>query len=96
MIIVGEARVDKSHVLRSIMSFTFQHGWADSTVVTSYQARLVSNLRNPVVRGMTSCMLHFKKTLTNTSGRSNATSKTILMNNFAKLIFDISDECSLT
>ncbi len=58
VIIVGEAGVGKSHVLRSLMWFAYQHGWADSTVVTSYQGRPVSNFPNPAVRGMTSCMLH--------------------------------------
>jgi hypothetical protein len=37
VIVVGEARVGKSHVLLSLMWFVYQHGWADSTVVTSYQ-----------------------------------------------------------
>ena len=96
VIIVGEAGVGKSHVLRSLMWFAYQHGWADSTVVTSYQGRPVSNLRNPAVRGMTSCMLHQINARANNSGRSNATSKTNLMNNFAKLVLDITDECSLT
>ena len=36
VIIVGEAGVGKSHVLRGLMWFAYQHGWADSTVVTSY------------------------------------------------------------
>ena len=43
-IIVEEAGVVKSHVLRSLMWFAFQHGWADSIDVTSYQRRPVSNL----------------------------------------------------
>ena len=42
--VVGEAGVGKSRVLKSRMWFAFQHGWADSTVVTSYQGRPVSNL----------------------------------------------------
>jgi hypothetical protein len=50
MIIVGGDGVGKSHFLRSMMWFGNQHGWADSTIVTSYQGRLVSNLRNHVVR----------------------------------------------
>ena len=58
VIIVGEARVGKSHVLRSIMWFAYRHGWANSTVATSYQGRPVSNLLNPAVRGMMSCILH--------------------------------------
>ena len=58
VIIVGEAGVGKSHVMRSLMWFAYQHGWADSTMVTSYQGRPVLNLRNLVVRGMTNCMLH--------------------------------------
>jgi len=58
VIIVGEAGVGKSYVLRSLMWFTYQHGWVDSTVVTSYQGRPVSNLQYPAVRDMTSCMLH--------------------------------------
>jgi hypothetical protein len=37
VIIVREAGVGKSHVLRSLMWFAYHHGWADSTVVTSYQ-----------------------------------------------------------
>ena len=78
------------------MWFAYQHGWADSTVVTSYQGRLVSNLRNPAARGMTSCMLHQIKARANNSRRSNAISKANLMNNFAKLVLDITDECSLT
>jgi hypothetical protein len=96
VIIVGEAGVGKSHVWRSLMWFAYQHGWADSTVVTSYQGRPVSNLRNPAVRGMTNCMLHQINARANNSGRSNAISKTNLMNNFAKLVLDITDECSLT
>lgn len=96
VIIVGEAGVGKSHVLRSLMWFAYQNGWAESTVVTSYQGRPVSNLRNPAVRGMTSCSLHQINARTNNSGRSNAISKQNLMNNFAKLVLDITDECSLT
>jgi hypothetical protein len=96
VIIVGEGGVGKSHVLRSLMWFAYQHGWADSTVVTSYQGHPVSNLRNPAVRGMTSCMLHQINASANNLGRSNATSKTNLMNNFAKLVLDITNECSLT
>ena len=96
VIIVGEAGVGKSHVLRSLMWFAFQHGWADSVVVTSYQGRPVSNLRNPAVQGMTSCMLHQINSRTNNSARSNAISKTNLMNNFSKLVLDINDESSLT
>jgi predicted GTPase len=46
VIIVGETGVGKSHVLRSLLWFTYQHGWAHSTVVTSYQGRPVSNLWN--------------------------------------------------
>ena len=37
VIIVGKAGVGKSHVLRSLMWFAYHHGWADSTMVTSYQ-----------------------------------------------------------
>ncbi len=44
VIIVGEAGVGKSHVVRSLMWFAYHQGWADSTVVTSYQGRPVSNL----------------------------------------------------
>jgi hypothetical protein len=58
VIIVGEAGVGKSHVLRSLMWFAYHHGWADSTVVTSYQECPVSNLRNHVVRSMSRCMVH--------------------------------------
>ncbi len=65
-------------------------------MVTSYQGRPGSNLRNPAVRGMTSCMLHQISARANNSGRGNAISKTNLMNNFAKLVLDITDECSLT
>ena len=79
VIIVGETGVGKSHVLRSLMWFAYQHGWADSTVVTSYPGRPVSNLRNLAVRGMTSCMLHQINALANNSGQSNAISKTNLM-----------------
>jgi hypothetical protein len=93
VIIVGEAGVGKPHVLRSIMWFACQHGWAESIVVTSYQGRLVSNLRNPVVRQMISCMLHQINTRTHNSGRTNAISKTNLMNVFAKLTLDITNEC---
>jgi len=96
VIIVGEARVDKSHVLRSLIWLAYQHAWANSTIVTSYQGLPVSNLRNHAVRGMTSYMLHLKKARTNNSRRTNATSKTYLMNNIAKLVLDITDECSLT
>jgi hypothetical protein len=92
VIIVGEAVVGKSHVLRSLMWFAYQHGWADSTVVTLYQGRLVSNLRNPTIRGMTSCMLHQINARANSSGRSNDTSKANLMNNFARLVLDITVE----
>ena len=77
MIIVGEAGVGKSHVLRSLTWFAYQHGWADSTMVTSYP----------------SCVLHQINARANNSGRSNAISKTNLMNNFAKLVLDIADEC---
>ena len=96
MIIAREAGVGKSHVMRSITWFAFQHGWADSTIVTSYQGRPISNLRNPDARAMTSCMLHQGNTCTNNFGRTNAISKTNLMTNFAKLVRDIIDECSLT
>jgi hypothetical protein len=41
-------------------------------------------------------MLHQINARANNSGRSNAISKTNLMNNFAKLVVDITDECSLT
>ncbi len=68
VIIVGEARVGKSHVLRSLMWFAYHHGWADSIVVTSYQGRPVSNLRNHAVRGMTSCMLHQINARANNAG----------------------------
>ena len=78
------------------MWFVHHHGWADSTVVASYQGRPVSNLRNPAVRGMTSCMLHQKKARANNARRSNAICKTNLMNNFVKLVLDITNECSLT
>ncbi len=78
------------------MWFAYKHGWAVSTVVTSYQGRPVSNLRNPAVHGITSCMLHQINARANNSERSNAISKTNLMNNFAKLVLDITDECSLT
>jgi hypothetical protein len=78
------------------MWLAYQYGWADSTVVTSYQERLVSNLRNPAVPGMTSCMSHQINARANNSGRNNGIIKTNLMNNFAKLVLDISDECSLT
>jgi hypothetical protein len=56
VVIVGEAGISKSYVLRSLMWFAFQHRWADSTIVTSHQGRPVSNLRNSVVRAMTNCM----------------------------------------
>ena len=84
VIIVKEVGVGKSHVLRSLMWFAYHHGWANSTVATSYQERPVSNLRNHAARGMTSCMLHQINTRANNSGRSNAISKPNLMNNFAK------------
>ncbi len=45
VVIVGEVGVGKSYVLRSLMLFAYHRGWADSTVVTSYQGRPVSNLR---------------------------------------------------
>ncbi len=45
---------------------------------------------------MTSCMLHQINARVNNSGRSNAISKTNLMDNFAKIVLDITDECSLT
>ena len=41
-------------------------------------------------------MLHQINARANNSGRSNAISKTNLMNMFAKLVLDITDECSLT
>ena len=41
-------------------------------------------------------MLHQINARANNSGRSYANSKTNLMNNFAKLVLDITDECSLT
>ena len=51
VIIVGEAGVGKYYVLLSyLMWFAYQHGWANSTVVISYQGRPVSNLRNSFVR----------------------------------------------
>jgi hypothetical protein len=78
------------------MWFAYHHGWADSTVVTTYQVRPVSNLRNIAVRSMTSYMLHQVNARANNSGRSNAINKTNLMNNFAKLVLDITHECSLT
>jgi hypothetical protein len=68
VIIVGEAGVGESHVLRRLLWFSYQHGWADSTVVTSYQRRPVSNLRNLAVCGMTSCMLHQINARANNSG----------------------------
>jgi hypothetical protein len=40
--------------------------------------------------------LHQINARANNSGRSNAISKTNLMNNFAKLVLDITDKCSLT
>ena len=43
VIIVGVAVVGKSHVLRSLMWFAYQHG---SAVVASYYGRPVSNLRS--------------------------------------------------
>jgi ABC-type phosphate/phosphonate transport system ATPase subunit len=76
VIIIGEAGVGKSHVLRCLMWFAYTHGWANSTVVTSYQGRPVSNSRNLVARGMTSCMLHQINARANNSGRINAISKT--------------------
>jgi hypothetical protein len=76
VIIVGEAGVGKSHVLRSSMLFAYHYGWADSTVVTSYQVSPVSNLRNHAVRGMTSCVLHQINARANNSRRSSAISKT--------------------
>ena len=85
VITVGEAGVGKSHVLRSLMWFAFQHGWAESIVVTSYincQGRPVSILRNLAVRGMTSCMLHKINTRTHNSERANAISTTKFMNIF--------------
>ena len=81
MILVGEIVVGKSNVLRSLIGFAFQH--SDSKAVTSYQGRPVSNERNPVVRGMASCMLHQINTRLNSSGRTNVVSKTNLMHNFA-------------
>ena len=54
------------------------------------------NLRNPSVRGMPSYMLHQKNARAKHSGRSNAISKTILKNNLAKLVLDITDGFSLT
>jgi hypothetical protein len=41
-------------------------------------------------------MMHRINTRANNSGRSNAIGKTNLMNNFAKLVLDITDDCSLT
>ena len=70
--------------------------WADSTMVTSYQRRPVSNLQNPAVCRMMSCMLHQIITRPNNFGRTNATCKANLMNKFAKLVLDIIDECSLS
>ena len=90
MTIIGEAGVGKFHVSRSLMWFVYQHGWANSTAVTSYQGRPVSNLRNLAVHGMTSCMLHQINARINDSGRTDGISKTNLMNNFAKLVLDIS------
>jgi hypothetical protein len=78
------------------MGFAYQHGWVDSTVVTSYKGRQVSNLRNPAVRGMTSCILRQINARANNSGRRNAISKKNLMNNLAKLVLHITDECLLT
>jgi hypothetical protein len=40
-------------------------------------------------------MLHQINTRTNNFGRTNATSQTNLINNFAKLVLDRIDECSL-
>ena len=96
VIIVGEAGVGKYHALRSIIWFAFHHGWTESTIVTSYQGRPISNLRNPTVRGMTRCMLHQINTRTHNFGRINAISKTILMNYFVRIVLDIHDEFSLT
>jgi hypothetical protein len=96
VIIVEEAGVGKSYIMRSIMWFEFQHGWVDSTVVASCQGRPLSNLRNPVVRGITSSMLHQINTRTHNSGKTNAISKTNLMNDFAKLVLYVTNECYLT
>ena len=52
MILVGEAEDGRSHVLRSLMWFAYQHGCADSTFVTLYKGCPVSNLRNFAVRGL--------------------------------------------
>jgi hypothetical protein len=41
-------------------------------------------------------MLHHINARANNSRRSNAISKTNLMNKFAKLVLDMTDECSLT
>jgi ABC-type phosphate/phosphonate transport system ATPase subunit len=43
VIIVGEAGVGKSHVLRSLIWFAYQHGWVDSKVVRKKE-------RNPLQR----------------------------------------------
>jgi hypothetical protein len=78
------------------MWVAFQHGLAESTVVTSYQGRSASNIRNPDGRGIPSCMLYKKHTRTHNSGGTNVVSKNNLINNFAKLVLNITDECSLT
>jgi hypothetical protein len=70
VIIVGEAGVDKSYVQRSLMWFSFQHGWAESIVITLHQGRPVLNYSNLVFRGMTSCMLHELNARTNNSEKN--------------------------
>ena len=64
------------------MWFAFQHGWAESTILTIYQGRPVSNIRNHAVRGMIICMLHQISTRTKNSGRTKTINKTKLMNIF--------------
>ena len=56
----------------------------------------MSSLRNPAVRGMTSCMLHQIISRTQNFGRTISIRKTNLMNNFAILVLDITYGCSLT
>ena len=96
MILVGEAGVGKSRVIRAISWFAHQHGLARNVILSSYQGRPVANLKNPAVRGMTSCMLYQIDGMHQNRANMSQKAKKQLEQNLLRIALDITDEASLT
>ena len=96
MLIIGEAGVGKSHLIRAICWFAHQHDREADLVLTSFQGRPVSRLRNPAVRGQTTSTLYQVNSREGHSAREEQRNIENLQTACKGLCMEIQDEFSLT